>query len=189
MSDPDEVCAPMMMSDAEKASPLLVRDLMTVGVATCAPDTPIVDLARLMVEKNLEAVVVLDPVEGHALGVVSQDEIARAYARTDVRQLKAEQVMRDDVPQARPDIPLTTAAQLMQDHHSRVLFLMHHAGGIEYPAGMISYQHLLRHLGARNLDELRDLGISAERKSPIETFLERREAARKRNLGEKNEST
>ena len=53
----------------------LVRDLMTVGVPTCPPHTPIVDLTRLMLEKNWEAVVVLDGEEGHALGVVSQDEI------------------------------------------------------------------------------------------------------------------
>jgi hypothetical protein len=61
---------------------------------------------------------------------------------------------------------------------------MHHAGGVVYPAGMISVQHLLRHLAARDGDELRDLGIGAERKSPIETFLQRREEARRRNLGQ-----
>ena len=38
----------------------LVRDLMTVGVPTCPPTTPLVDLTRLMLEKNWEAVVVLD---------------------------------------------------------------------------------------------------------------------------------
>jgi CBS domain-containing protein len=172
------------MSAEKKASPELVRDLMTVGVATCSPDTLVVDLARLMLEKNLEAVVVLDPEEGHAVGVVSQDELSRAYAHPQVRTLKAEQVMRDDVPQAPPDIPLTVAAQIMHDQKTRVLFLMHHAGGVVYPAGMISVQHLLRHLAARDGDELRDLGIGAERKSPIETFLQRREEARRRNLGQ-----
>ncbi len=74
-----------------------------------------------------------------------------------------------------PDIPLTAAAQMMQDQRVRVLFLMHHAGGIEYPAALISYQHLLRHLAARDDDELRDLGISAARQSPLETFIQRRE--------------
>jgi len=157
---------------------------MTVGVATCPPDTLIVDLARLMLEKNLEAVVVLDPEEGHAIGVVSQDELARAYSHPQARTLKAEQVMRDDIPQAPPDIPLGAAAQLMHDQKTRVLFLMHHAGGVVYPAGMITFQHLLRHLAARESDELRDLGIAAERKSPIDIFLQRREEARRRNLGQ-----
>jgi CBS domain-containing protein len=172
------------MADEKKAAPELVRDLMTVGVATCSPDTPVVDLARLMLEKNLEAVVVLDPEEGHALGVVSQDELVKAYANPKAREMTAEQIMRDDVPQSPADVPLSVAAQLMSDQKTRVLFMMHHAGGIVYPAGMISYQHLLRHLAAKDGDELRDLGISAERKSPIEIFLQRREEARRRNTGQ-----
>ena len=44
---------------------LLVRDLMAVGVATCPPTTPIVDVARLLLEKQLEVIVVLDE-EGEA---------------------------------------------------------------------------------------------------------------------------
>jgi CBS domain-containing protein len=163
------------------ADPELVRDLMTVGVATCGPDTPIGDIARLLIEKNLEAVVVLDPTDGHAMGYVSQDELVRAWAYQQNDGLTAEKVMQDDVPQAPPDIPLTAAAQLMLDRGVRVLYLMHHAGGIEYPAGMITYQHLLRLLGARTSDELRDLGISASRQSPLEAFIQRREQARRRN--------
>jgi len=172
------------MADEKKFTPELVRDLMTVGVATCSPGTLIVDLARLMLEKNLEAVIVLDPEEGHAVGMVSQDELSRAYAHPQARSLTAEQVMRDEVPQAPPDIPLALAAQLMHDQKTRVLFMMHHSAGVVYPAGMITVQHLLRHLAAREGDELRDLGIAAERKSPIESFLQRREEARRRNLGQ-----
>ena len=89
--------------------------------------------------------------------------------------------MRDGVPQVPPDIPLVAAAQLMQDLKVRTLFLMHHAGGIEYPAAMISYKHLLRHLAADNEAELRDLGIRAERKTPLEMFIQRRDAARNKN--------
>lgn len=169
------------MPEYRSADPELVRDLMTVGVATCSPDTPIGDLARLMVEKGLEAVVVLDPNDGHAMGYVSQDDLVRAWAYQQNEALTAEKVMRDDVPQAPPDIPLTAAAQLMLDRGVRVLYLMHHAGGIVYPAGMISYQHLLRLLGARTSDELRDLGALASRQSPLEAFIQRREEARRRN--------
>ena len=69
----------------------------------------------------------------------------------------------------------------MQDQDIRVLYLMHHAGGIEYPAAMISYKHLLRQLTANNEAELRDLGIRAERQTPLEMFNQRRDAARNRN--------
>jgi CBS domain-containing protein len=161
------------------AERLLVRDLMTVGVATCSPETPVADIARLLLDKGLEGLVVLDQ-EGFAAGVVSQDELVRAYTRDDCRSLTAEAIMREGVPQIRPDIPLTAAAQLMQDQGVRMLFLMHEAGGITYPAAVLSYRHILRHLAARSDDELRDLGIAAARQAPLDKFIQKRDAARRR---------
>ena len=168
-----------MANEANLSERKLVRDLMTVGVPTCPPQTPIVDLVRLMLEKNWEAVVVLDGEEGHALGVVSQDELVRAYEREDARTLTAEQIMHESVPQIPPDIPLTVAAQMMLDQKVRAFFLMHHAGGVVYPAAMITYRHILRHLAAQSNDELKDMGIAAARKAPLEQFIERRDAAKK----------
>jgi CBS domain-containing protein len=168
-----------MENEANHTERKFVRDLMTVGVATCPPDTPIVDVIRLMLDKGFEAVVVLDRDDGHALGVLSQDEIVKAYGREDVRSLKAEDVMREGVPQIPPDVPLAAAAQMMRDQGVRAFFLMHHAGGIEYPAAMISYKHLLRHLAARSDEDLRDLGLAAARKAPLDAFIEKRDAARR----------
>ncbi len=163
----------------------LVRDLMTVGVPTCPPHTPVVDLVRLMLEKNWEAVVVLDGEEGHALGVVGQDEIVKAYQRDDVRTLTAEQIMHEGVPQIPPDILLTVAAQMMIDQHVRAFFLMHNAGGITYPAAYITYRHILRHLAAQSDDDLKDMGIAAARKAPLQQFIERRDAAKQAALKKK----
>lgn len=157
----------------------LVRDLMTVGVSACSPTTPIVDIARLLLDENLEAVVVLDS-EGHALGIVSRDDLVRAYARDDCRELTAEAVMTEGLPQIPPDIPLVAAAQIMRDQGVRVLFMVHNAEGITYPAASLSYIHLLRHLIARTKTELNDLGIKAEREAPLATFIKRRDEARRR---------
>ena len=162
------------MPENEPAPPTFVRDLMSVGVPTCSPDTPIDDLTKMLLEKELEGAVVLDE-QGHAVGVVSRDELVKAYAKGEHSGLTAEAVMRD--------IPLTAAAQLMQDMGVRIVFLMHHAGGIEYPAAMISYTHLLRHLAMEDVEELRDLGIEAERESPIDIFIRRRDEARRRAMG------
>jgi hypothetical protein len=161
---------------ADFPAQLLVRDLMSVGVFTCSPETPVPDLARLMVEKDLEAAVVME--EGNALGVVSQVELVKASTREDFRALTAGAVMREGVPQVPPDIPLAAAVGIMQDLGVRALFLMHHAAGMEYPAAYLSYRHLLRFLSANSLEELKDLGIQAERQSPLEAFIRRREAAR-----------
>jgi CBS domain-containing protein len=157
----------------------LVRDLMTVGVKTCPLGAPITEITRLLLDLDLESVVVLDA-EGHAVGIVSQEELVLAYARDDARSLTAEDIMREGVPEVPPDIPITAAAQLMRDMRVRMVFLMHHADGIHYPAAALSYKHLLRHLAAQDSADLSDLGIKAERQSPIDTFIKRRDEARRR---------
>ncbi len=167
-------------------SPKLVRDLMTVGVPTCPLDTLITDLTQVMLEKDHEGFIVLDK-QGHAAGVITQNELIAAYASGRYQELIAEDIMQMKVPQVPPDIPLTAAAQIMQDWDVRVLFLMHHAAGIEYPAAVITYKHILRHIAMKEVEDLADLGIYAARKSPVELFIERRDTARDRaRLGQKD---
>ena len=168
------------MNDDPTPSRKLIRDLMTVGVQTCPPETPISDVARLLLGRDLEGVVVLDQ-EGHGIGTVTWDDLVRAYARHDRRSLTAEDVMQDGVIEIPPDIPLTAAAQLMRDKGVRVVFLMHNASGIIYPAAMISSRHFLRHLAAQSESDLSDLGIEAKRQSPIDAFIQKRDATRRRS--------
>lgn len=157
----------------------LVRDLMTVGVPTCKWNTPIVDIARFLLEKSVEAMCVLDA-EGHGIGVVGADELVWAYAREGYESLTAEDIMNEGVPELPPDISLAFAAQMMKDRGVRVAYMLHNSAGIIYPAAYISYQHILRHMAARDESELKDLGIAAERKSPIEIFIEKRDEARRK---------
>ena len=164
---------------------LLVRDLMTVGVPTCKTSTPIVDIARFLVDQNFEEMVILGE-EGEGVGIVGYEELVGAYIipagdeREYVRSLTAEQVMREGVPELPADIALTVAAQMMKDKRIRVAYMTHNSAGIIYPAAMISYKHILRHLAAKDESELKDLGLAADRKSPIEQFIERRDAARRK---------
>lgn len=158
----------------------LVRDLMTVGVMTCALDVPLQQIARVMLDRDLEGVVVLDE-EGHGVGIVTQDEVVRGYCHPRAEALTAQDVMREGVPELPPDIPLTAAAAMMQDMGLRVVFLLHNANGIIYPAAMLSYRHILRHLAAEADDELRDLGIDARREAPHETFIRKRDAAKRQD--------
>jgi CBS domain-containing protein len=158
--------------------PLLVRDLMTVGVPTCKSNTPVVDIARFLIENNFEEMVVLGQ-EGEGIGVCGYRELVNAYAREDVRDLTAEDIMSEGIPELPADITVQLAAQLMQDKGIRVGYMNHNSAGIIYPAALISHRHLVRHLAARDESELKDLGINAERKSPIDVFRERRDKARK----------
>ncbi len=152
---------------------------MTIGVSTCKTDTPIVDIARFLIENNAEEMVVLGD-EGEGVGVVGYEELVSAYHRENIRELTAENVMREGVPELPSDISLVLAAQMMKDKKIRVAYMNHNSAGIIYPAAMISYRHIVRHLAAKDESELKDLGLAAERKSPIEVFIERREESRKK---------
>ena len=157
----------------------LVRDLMTVGVPTCKWDTPARDIARFLLEHHVEAMCVLDP-EGHAIGVVGEVELVSAYGGAEIDNLKAEDIMQEGVPELGADLPLAVAAQMMKDQGIRIAYMLHNSAGIIYPAAYISYRHILRHMAAKDQNELKDLGLAAERKSPLESFLERRDEARRK---------
>jgi CBS domain-containing protein len=157
----------------------LVRDLMTVGVPTCKTTTPLVDIARFLVENQVEEMVVLGD-EGEGVGIVGYEELVKSYSKEDVRSLTAENIMREGVPELPADITVALAAEMMKDRGIRVAYMLHNSAGIIYPAAMISYRHIVRHLAAQDDSELKDLGLTAERKSPIEKFIERRDEARKK---------
>jgi len=65
----------------------------------------------------------------------------------------------------------------MQDMRVRVVYMTHHAGGIEYPAAWLTYEHLLRSMSG---EDPKSLGIHAAREAPLEVFLRRREEARRK---------
>jgi CBS domain-containing protein len=157
----------------------LVRDLMTVGVPTCKWDSSIVDIACFLLEKNVEAMCVLDE-EGHGIGVVGMDELVQAYTREGYETLTAEDIMSEGVPELPADISLSVAAQMMKDKGTRIAYMLHNSAGIIYPAAYLSYRHILRYMAAQDEKGLKDLGLAAERKSPIEQFIERRDEARRK---------
>jgi CBS domain-containing protein len=154
-----------------------VRDLMHIGVSTCRADTPVVETARTLLRENLEALIVLDG-NGHAVGVLSRREVVAAYAQAGTRSrggeaVTAGDVMRPDIPEVPADIPAIAAAQIMLDQGVREVYLMHHAGGISWPAATLRFEDVLRYLAAETEADLASMGAGAPRKSPVETFMER----------------
>jgi CBS domain-containing protein len=165
--------------------PSLVRDLMSVGVPTCKTTTPVVDIARFLLEHNVEGMCVLDD-EAQGVGVVGIEELIAAYSnltgekKENIGELTAEDIMREGMPTLQADMPIDLAAQFMRDQHTRIAYMTHNAAGIIYPAAYITYKHIVRYLAAKDENDLKDLGIEATRKSPIEQFMERRDEARRK---------
>lgn len=158
-------------------SGLLVRDVMSVGVETCRVDTSVLEILKRMMDQDLDAIVVMD--EGNAVGVIEQTDLIRAFTKDDWERFTAEQVMDEDLHSIPSDIPVMAAAQLMVDKGVRTMFITHHAGGIEYAAAVVTLWHILRLMVARTQEDVADLGIGAARKTPLDTFFQRRDAARK----------
>ena len=154
-----------------------VRDLMHIGVSTCRTNTSVAEAARTLLRENLEALIVLDD-NGHAVGLLGRREVVAAYAQSGTHSRGSEtatagDVMRLDIPEIPADIPAIVAAQIMLDQGVREIYLMHHAGGISWPAAVLRFEDVLRYLAAESEADLASMGAGAPRKSPVETFMER----------------
>jgi CBS domain-containing protein len=155
----------------------LVRDLMHIGVATCQADTPLVEAVGNLLQDDLESFIVLDG-NSHAVGVLGRHEAVSAYGRSGadvstIRKLTVAEVMKPDIPQVPPDIPATAAVQIMLDRGLREIYLMHHGGGISWPAAVLRFEDVLRYLAAESEADVARIGAGAPRKSPIDAFRDR----------------
>ncbi len=147
----------------------LVRDLMRVGVPTCSEDTPLKDAARLLVERNVSALIVLDE-DANMVGWICEQHLARVVDRDHAR-LTASDVMNEHVPEILPDVPAAAAAHLMLDRGLRQLFVTHHAGGIKYPAAVITLQDVCRMVAG--MERAPGVGVGAERPTAVDLFKHR----------------
>lgn len=116
---------------------MLARDVMTREVATVAPETPVRDIARMLVERHISAVPVVDG-GGRLVGIVSEgdlmrreetgserrppwwlrllgapEDLARAYVRTHGQV--ASDVMSREVTTVAEDASLGEVAALLED--------------------------------------------------------------------------
>ena len=57
---------------------------MTIGVPTCKLDAPVADIARFLIDNNVEEMVVLGD-KGEGVGVVGYEELVSAYHRENIR--------------------------------------------------------------------------------------------------------
>lgn len=65
-----------------KAAGMVASDLMTSPAMTIASDTSLSEAARLMQEKNVRRLVVVDP-RGRIAGIVSRSDLLQVFLRTD----------------------------------------------------------------------------------------------------------
>ncbi len=141
--------------EEKKAAPAVkrgakVRDLMHQGVVSCLPDTPIEDVARLMAERGISAVVVVNDA-GFAVGVVSMTDLANAQfvaPELEFRGLAAKHIMTSPVIATDPDRPLAEAVKLLRDKRVHRLVVVRDGDENHLkPVGILSVTDLVRTLG------------------------------------------
>jgi len=70
------------LGDTLKAGSTLAKDLMTTPAVTVPPDTTLSQAARLMTERHIERLLVVDPA-GTLQGIVSRTDLLRVFLRPD----------------------------------------------------------------------------------------------------------
>lgn len=145
-------------------------DVMTTGVITVSPNTPILDVAHLLLDRRISAVPVVDD-QGLLMGIVSEgdlihrhenqterkarwwqtlietsSEAARAYTRAHGRH--ARDVMTEDVQAVTEETPLSEIADILQAHRIKRVPVVRDQRVI----GIVSRANLLQALVARPQD-------------------------------------
>ena len=121
----------------------LVRDIMKIGVPTCTLETPLPEVAKIMVRDQADALIVMD--ESGACGVVTQSDLAHAYSRN-FALLLAKDVMTDKIISVPPEAALTTASNLMQDELVHQVFIMHEHPGPSRPSAVVTMRAIVREM-------------------------------------------
>ena len=114
------------------------RDVMRAEVVSVAPATPVTEVARLLVDRNISAVPVVDSA-GRLLGLISEGDLLRRVETGTARRRKrwlelfvqdwqlaseylrshgrtAEEVMTTELVAAAPEAPLAEVVDLMERH-------------------------------------------------------------------------
>lgn len=98
-----------------------VRDIMSKNVASVDPNTPIVEVAKIMKNMNIGSVPVCR--DGKVLGIVTdRDIVLRNIAMgKDINQVKAQDVMTMGLSTTSPDTDIDDAARIMSEKQIRRL--------------------------------------------------------------------
>jgi CBS domain-containing protein len=130
---------------------LSVRSVMHEGVISCAPDASLEEVARLMREERISALVVVEG--GVAVGVISQTDLVNAaYVQPYLRYWRgmvARHLMNSPVISVRPDTPVAEALALLRERRIHRVVVTEPGEGGERPIGILSLTDIARVLDDR----------------------------------------
>ena len=119
-----------------------VGDLMHRGIIACKPETPMDEVVRIVTEKDVHAIIVMDDIN-QALGIISHSDIIRLYGE-DLSQRTAQEVMSRPVLDIEIDRPAELAAQKMLDKAVHHLLVIEIERDERKPIGIVSTTDLVK---------------------------------------------
>ena len=128
-----------------RASRETVADVMSWGIVTCRPETPLPAVARAMDERRARSVVVLDP-GGSPLGVLTGHDLLSVY-ETGMQDSTAADLMHEALT-IRPDASLSEAADKMVRHEVHRLVVVEGDDRAQVPLGVISTSDIVAEMAA-----------------------------------------
>lgn len=126
--------------------PTPIRSLMHVGLISCPPDAGLDEVARVMVDRDITALIVARP-DGEPVGVVSQMDLilARQGRRPEeVDSLRARDIMTPGVLSADQDTPLHQAITMMASRRIHRLVVTEQQAGRPKAVGILSMTDVVR---------------------------------------------
>ncbi len=93
--------------------PLLARDIMVTDPITVNPDTTVYQIAKIMAEKNIGSVIVVE--NGRVVGIVTEEDLIRRVLAEgrDPNRTRAGDIMSRPVVHVSPDTEVKEVALLM----------------------------------------------------------------------------
>ena len=125
-----------------------VRDVMHTGVISCPPETGLHEVAMIMRERRISAVVVMR--DGRAVGIISQTDLVNAsFIQPYLRYwggMAARHLMTAPVITVAADAPLGQALALLTTHRIHRLVVTEPTDDGERPVGILSLTDVARAL-------------------------------------------
>jgi CBS domain-containing protein len=126
----------------------LVSEGMHRGIIACSSDTPVQEVARILTEQDISALVVTD--NQALVGIISRTDVvnARLYEQywTQWHSLTAAHIMTKDVLTVPADATLEHAGRLLMERHIHRLVVVEERDGRQIPIGVLSLTDIVRDL-------------------------------------------
>ncbi len=114
----------------------IIRDFMCRGVVTCGVNANAGEVARIMIDNDVSALVVVDE-RLNACGIISKTDLIGFYGK-DLSLISAEDIMTSEILTVSPDTSVHDAVQLMLDRGIHQLVIVTRGGVHRRPVAIFT---------------------------------------------------